>query len=463
MPGIRQPQRQPESDYCTHSRAMTQMRRTVLMPSMLLSLAMLALPAPTQAQTPVAPKAAQAKQPELRALGVLEWTGEAEKPSASRLVPVAIFTGTSYQDASLYLARPEPLAVQRDTEYELLQAGIAKGRFDIFSAGNVEGSWFGYGVWKPTITIRPPKLAVSKTLPDVVKDVDSDRPHFAHDEPSTTQQGSSPSSAKTTTAAKDAPPASASSQTHISSTSDDPERPKLRKRQVVDAAAQSGNASAGDSAPTDPDRPKLHHGKPEELKETEKLTGMPPRLQQMVAISTTAVEEPHSYAYQWANPEDEIKMQAALEKLAEEALAAQHPPVVIGAAPQKTRAAKPARALPPPILAVDDSRAFELSYSGGATMVFSCRAQDPSGPERFVTIIAQPDFYGSPRVLLKQVTDAAHLDVTPRMKLVDAVDVNGDHRAELVFELRAKGERQFAIYRVTGGQAEQVFLTSPIP
>jgi hypothetical protein len=69
------------------------MRRTVLMPSMLLSLAMLALPAPTQAQTPVAPKAAQAKQPELRALGVLEWTGEAEKPSASRLVPVAIFTG----------------------------------------------------------------------------------------------------------------------------------------------------------------------------------------------------------------------------------------------------------------------------------------------------------------------------------------------------------------------------------
>jgi hypothetical protein len=420
------------------------------------------------AQSHATAKTAPAKPHELRALGVLEWTGEEGKPSSSRLIPIALYTGQTYQDASLYLARPEPLAVQRDTEYELLRAGIARGRFDIFSAANVEGSWFGYGVWKPLVTIKPPKLAVSKTLPTVVKDADPDRPHFSHTEPAPTTQGgsSSTSTTQTTPAAKDTPQLAtrAGTETNVSSTSDDPERPKLRKRQTADAAA-AAQSSAEDSGPADPDRPKLHHGKPEGVQDSDKLTGTPPKLQQMVALSTTANEEPHPYTYQWASPDDETKMQAALEKLAREAAAAQHAPSIIGApVPKATHtAAKTTKAPVKGALTVDDFRTFELSYSGGATMVFSCRTQDESGAEKFVTIIAQPDFYGAPKVLLKQVTDSGHMDMTPRMKLIDAVDTNGDHRAELIFELHGNGERRFAIYNLATGRAEQVFLTSAIP
>ena len=69
-------------------------------------------------------------------------------------------------------------------------------------------------------------------------------------------------------------------------------------------------------------------------------------------------------------------------------------------------------------------------------MVFSARTDAPAAQQKFVTIIAQPDLYGNPLVLLKNVTDNAHLDETPRMHLVDAVDALADNRGELLFELR---------------------------
>ena len=77
----------------------------------------------------------------------------------------------------------------------------------------------------------------------------------------------------------------------------------------------------------------------------------------------------------------------------------------------------------------------------------------PLHNEKFVTLIAQPDLYGSLLVLFKSVTDAAHLDDSPRMRLVDAVDALADNRGELLFELRGTAQRQFALYRVLRGRA----------
>jgi hypothetical protein len=62
-------------------------------------------------------------------------------------------------------------------------------------------------------------------------------------------------------------------------------------------------------------------------------------------------------------------------------------------------------------------------------------------------------------VLLKSVTDGAHLDDTPRMRLVDAVDAMADNRGELLFELRGSTQRQFALYRVLRGEAEKLFAS----
>ena len=95
-------------------------------------------------------------------------------------------------------------------------------------------------------------------------------------------------------------------------------------------------------------------------------------------------------------------------------------------------------------------------------MVFSAHTKGAGAGEKFITLIAQPDLYGGVMVLYKNVTDADHLDLRPRMRLVDAVDAEGDNRGELLFELRGKMQREFALFRVVRGQAEQIFVTSPI-
>jgi hypothetical protein len=46
------------------------------------------------------------------------------------------------------------------------------------------------------------------------------------------------------------------------------------------------------------------------------------------------------------------------------------------------------------------------------------------------------------------------------MRLIDAVDAEGDNRGDLLFELRGQNQRQFALYRVLRGQATQVFATT---
>src|SRR5215472_16760639 len=88
------------------------------------------------------------REPELRAIAVLEWTGEAGKPKSCRIVPVAIYDGDKLHDGGPYLARPEPLAVADEVEYELRQNGHAIGLFEMKNAGQEQGSWVGYGEWK---------------------------------------------------------------------------------------------------------------------------------------------------------------------------------------------------------------------------------------------------------------------------------------------------------------------------
>ena len=136
--------------------------------------------------------------------------------------------------------------------------------------------------------------------------------------------------------------------------------------------------------------------------------------------------------------------------------------VTHGSTVHRTAAKKPpAPALPD--LADEQFKAYELTFGGGATLVFSAKSTMPDGKVKYVTLIAQPDFNGVPKVVFKSVTDDDHLDVTPRMRLVDAVDTRVNNRGDLVFELRRGRDREFVIYRISAGQAEQVFTTGSLP
>jgi hypothetical protein len=221
---------------------------------------------------------------------------------------------------------------------------------------------------------------------------------------------------------------------------------------------------------TDPDRPRLLRRKPAGMGPavTPTLMGMPPEMEQTVAVSDAANLPAHPWTYSWANPADELKMKADLEDIARTALGIQAAPI---AKPKATKTAA-AKATPgakarthltlsttPAPLFDEQFRVFELAYGSGATLVLTAHTEGSPEQQKFVTLIAQPDLYGNLNVLFKSVTDGAHLDDAPRMRLVDAVDALADNRGELLFELRGETERQFALFRVLRGRAEKLFVT----
>jgi hypothetical protein len=258
-----------------------------------------------------------------------------------------------------------------------------------------------------------------------------------------------------------------------SATGSDSGSPKLKKKKKDSDEAYVDSITNA----TDPDRPHLFYGKPGSygVPVLPTLFGLPPDMRQTVAVSDATDRPEHPWNYTWANPDDEDKMKSAMEDQARIALGLEAAPAIPGRTGSKTagnktatsktatahKSAKPAAAMPPAPLLVEQFRVFELAYGSGATMVLSAHTMATGAQEKFVTLIGQPDLYGGVVVLMKNVTDAAHLDLTPRMRLVDAVDAEADNRGELLFELRGATQRQFTLYRVLRGDARQIFLSGP--
>lgn len=125
-------------------------------------------------------------------------------------------------------------------------------------------------------------------------------------------------------------------------------------------------------------------------------------------------------------------------------------------------ASKPT-APPPILLTAERITGYTLSYGGLPTFVYSAEVPVATGNSVYVTLLAQRLSSGDFQVALHSITDSTHLDRTPWMRPVDAVDPDASHRASLLFELRAQRTRQFALYRLLSAQAEQQFVSSPIP
>ncbi len=443
---------------------------------------------------------------EIRAVAVLEWTGDIAHPTASRLVPITVFDGQQLQDGSIYLARPQPLALDGEVEYELQKDGRTVGFYDIHSAARQQGYWIGFGNWKPLPAgPSPAELARRRQMARVDVDdgnsdlpvlhrkhhpgdedsgsgggsgappVDPDRPtlHKAGDAGSSGGKSDSGSSSNT---GSDGPTlhrsgdAAGNGSQASSAPAPDPDRPRLHKPQEQ-TEANNDEASVS-SLPTlsDPDRPRLKRGVPASYgaEVTPTLMGLPPEMEQMVAVSDAKPIKDHPWDYSWANPADEIKMRSAMEDMARKALgldpaaAASQSTESTGSSARRSSLHKKTAPPPEPAPLVDEKfRVFELAYGAGATMVLSAHTGGAPDQQKFVTLIAQHDLYGSVVTLMKNLTDGAHLDEKPRMVLIDAVDAEADNRGELLFELRGQTQRQFALYRVYRGEIAQLFASAP--
>jgi hypothetical protein len=113
-------------------------------------------------------------------------------------------------------------------------------------------------------------------------------------------------------------------------------------------------------------------------------------------------------------------------------------------------------------------RIFDLSNSNEPVLVLSANAQLPAAEAsgnaeepKEITLIARTNLEGELRKLFFSKTDSRHLDMTPRMELIDAVDADGDGRGELLFRRTFDEGSAYAIYRVTADGLWPLFEGTP--
>lgn len=472
----------------------------------LFAAALIAIASPSlQAQTH---KVEAKPQNVVRAVGVYEWTGDLAKPTASRLIPVSLFIDGKLQDAGVYMARPVPFALLTGNVYELEKSGVAQGTLELAYARHLaprenqatvfDDGWFGYGKYvKPTAAKAAALNASAKPIRLDGLDEDDDKPHFSARSaiPGTggaanPRPGSASSSASGPGDDADRPTmkrrsSSTSDADTASVPGDDADRPTLKKRPGKEKDRPMGDEQRVEkvgSGLDDPSRPTIHRGKPVGAMSDEdlpKLLGLPPEkeLHQMVAVSD-AVERPtHDYTRAWQDDDERAEVLAKLQAEARAQIAAyvrSHPGTGTAPAPavkmapadrrrinskQRHGVAQEAADAVPVALEDEDLRPFELSYNGTPTFVYTAHTDGTGATRKDITLVAQMNPKGDPQYAIRSVTDEAHLDQSPRMRLVDAVDADASNRASLLFELKAQNARQFSLYRVIGAQAEQIFTT----
>ncbi len=301
------------------------------------------------------------KKPEtvVRAVAVYEWTGDAAKPMASRVVPVSVFIDGHLEDGGVYLARPVPFELDTGTVFEVEKSGAPEGTLDLsytrhyVSNGTpaFDDGWLGYGPFKPA---SKPVLVASKKsgpLPQVVSSGGSG-PHFSSG--GAAASGSSPDETAnqpvdrsgaagggtTVSADKDPdaptmrrrntdPSGSSDSASTDTDSSKDVDRPTLKRRTPAEQkAAQKkqnlASVTGAGSLNDDPDRPNLHRGKPASRLDEEDLPplkGMPAGLQQAVAVSDAKDRPEHTFERLWESDEERTQVTASLEEMARAQLA----------------------------------------------------------------------------------------------------------------------------------------------
>ena len=411
----------------------------------------------------------------------------------ARLIPVCIMIDGKFYDAGAYKASPVPLALWTDTVYEGEKTGVPQGLFTVAEAGhNGNDVWFGVGKWMPGGSDSgahakdkgkgkgkdskpkldedegPPKLR----RPDAEKPSDSGTPPA--DKPASSPQDSK------------APSTSGGS----SSTADKPASTATQAPSAPDSEKKSDNSSST-ANDEDPNRPILKRGKPETQSIERPLvgasTGVPRRPvapasageakksspQLLPAISDASGPDPRPYTYE-LKPAEEEKYKKGMLALAADAFAAKlrefNPAPVTTESTARKPTRRPPTKTPQPTFDDVQFRAFDLWNTNEPVFVLSATAKAPQpstasteNPDQkyYVTIVAKNNIYDELRRLYAGVTDARHLDVTPRLELIDAVDADGDGRGELLFRSTSDAGKAWAVYRAGADQLFPLFEGTP--
>jgi hypothetical protein len=104
---------------------------------------------------------------------------------------------------------------------------------------------------------------------------------------------------------------------------------------------------------------------------------------------------------------------------------------------------------------------FDLTSSNEPVLVLTATATVPNAriPLQYTTaLVTREDIYGELHKVFAQTTDNQHLDVIPKFEFIDAVDIDGDGRGELLFRSERESGTAFNIYAVIGDRLWPMFL-----
>lgn len=472
--------------------------------------------AAAQEQRPQIPlgerRATQKKDKGPRALALLRL---AENGKAS-IEPIAILIDGKFWDASAYKADPVPMALDQGTVYEAERSGASLGLFTVNSAlhrdaASNEPPWIATGTWHPTGT-EPAQPAITAVSTPVGIGTDDAPPRLTHDVAKTPGPATTPTSGSSPASAPPSKPSDSSS-------SDEPPRlSKPASPSATDPRADSGKAGkdsnaaaptdkskpsikedkekvpASDSGTDEAGRPRLRRGRPAEsfadvdevvpgyskasrsgatTSDSGKVVAAAAAagdIKLIPAISDAHGPNPHSYAFEWLKGEegDRRKQMMDLAKQQLQAYVTARAKARID--PKTTHAGAAKRPLPTkakePIFENVQMIAYDLWNSNQPVIILSANAHMPaaSAPsdatselQYSILLVAYPDIYNNLHKLYTGVTDKYHLDITPKLDLIDAVDADGDGTGELLFRETSDAGSGWAIYRATADKLYKMY------
>jgi len=444
-----------------------------------------------------------------RALGLVQLSPKGK----ARFTPIAIMIDGKFYDAGSYKAAPVPMALDFGIVYEGFRSGVSQGVFTITQPGQLNHVWIAEGTWLPAGAIDPNKH--KKYSAPVIADDDKDGPPVLHrrSEKSDSDSGSDSKDKdkkdkndkdQQKPAATAAPSPTTAPPASTPTPSDTAKAPAAKSPTPPETAKAPASVSAPDEPiqypNQDPNRPRLRRGKPDSTAHREPFTtfdpltnatpgaasgtGKPdatakdslasaPQIVMIPAISDVGGPDPRPYTYDVKPAEEAVYRKKMLDLVATQ-LGAQASAAAKEGAPASKKASasksagKSAAKLPKPAFDDVSLRIFDLSSSNEPVLVLSAKTQplatNATGnveEPKEITLIARTNLEGELHKLFFSQTDSRHLDVAPRMDLIDAVDADGDGRGELLFRRTFDDGSAYAIYRVTADGLWPLFEGTP--
>jgi hypothetical protein len=217
------------------------------------------------------------KPHKLRATGLLELTTDRAGKGKAQLTPICILTDGRFEDASIYKAAPQPMAIDNGIVYEAQKTGVPVGYVTITNSTKA-GIWTALGKWQVVTTVA------KKTEPTAAP------PNPGDGRPRLKRAGDSSSSSSSQQPPSPTPDAGSSGD----------DRPRLHRPNdssgssspsASPSASPTPDSSSESSGGSDDDRPRLHRPNERPAEDTASPTPTPasaPSLNQDASQNTPA-------------------------------------------------------------------------------------------------------------------------------------------------------------------------------